>query len=384
MIPGQVNDLLKQLEDSGFEAFLVGGCVRDLCLGRPVHDWDVTTSAHPEDVMAIFPHTVPTGLRHGTVTVMVEKLPIEVTTYRSDGRYENGRSPEAVSFVGTLQEDLCRRDFTINAMAMGADGRIFDDYGGREDLQARQIRCVGEPAVRFSEDALRILRAIRFSAQLGFSLEEGTRRAMGQCAGLCGLLSSERIREEMEKILCSDQPEKIGEFFPLGILDRFGLQSWQDLTPLARTEPDRVVRWAGLLVYTCGLDLQALHMDKKTLRIAQAAAEAYAPAMSLLDWKTLIARQGWEVARCLSGLNGQGHTLKEIRDSGDCVSLSQLAVTGDMLGAVPGKQIGYLLDKLLFHVLKHPEDNRRDRLLSLAREQGLKACGNQTMTVKPK
>ena len=170
--------IIKTLEDAGFEARYVGGCVRDTLLDRPIHDWDIASQALPEDVLRLFPHCVPTGIRHGTVTVLLDGVSAEVTTYRLDGAYHDGRHPEGVCFVRSLAEDLARRDFTINAMAMDESGAVTDLFGGREDLSRRVIRCVGEPETRFREDALRMLRAYRFAAQLGFSLDAQTQAAI--------------------------------------------------------------------------------------------------------------------------------------------------------------------------------------------------------------
>ena len=164
--------ILKTLEDAGFAACFVGGCVRDTLLGRPVHDWDVTTSALPEEIMALFPRCIPTGIKHGTVTVLLNGESFEVTTFRRDGAYHDGRHPDGVVFVPNLTEDLARRDFTINAMAMHLDGSITDCFDGKADLKRGIIRCVGDPERRFREDALRMLRALRFSAQLGFQIED--------------------------------------------------------------------------------------------------------------------------------------------------------------------------------------------------------------------
>ena len=198
--------IVKGLCAAGFPAYYVGGCVRDRLLGRPVHDWDVTTAALPEEVMALFEHCVPTGIRHGTVTVFLDGAQAEVTTFRTEGVYLDGRHPSEVRFVRTLAEDLSRRDFTINAMAMDADGNVTDLFGGRDDLARRCIRCVGDPEKRFREDALRMLRAYRFSAQLGFALDAATAGAVERCAPLAAALSMERIRDEMEKTLLSPRP----------------------------------------------------------------------------------------------------------------------------------------------------------------------------------
>ena len=177
-MPVQVEEILGKLREHGYEAFAVGGCVRDAILGRIPGDWDITTSAHPEEVKQVFGHTIDTGLQHGTVTVMRDHIGYEITTYRIDGEYEDGRHPKEVVFTAELREDLRRRDFTINAMAYSHETGIVDIFGGAEDLAARRIRCVGDAGERFTEDALRILRAVRFSAQLGFSIEKKTWQAL--------------------------------------------------------------------------------------------------------------------------------------------------------------------------------------------------------------
>ena len=213
------DEIIKTLERAGFEARYVGGCVRDTLLNRPIHDWDIASQALPEDVMHLFAHCVPTGLKHGTVTVLLDGVSAEVTTYRLDGAYHDGRHPDGVRFVRSLAEDLARRDFTINAMAMDESGAITDLFGGRDDLTRHVIRCVGDPETRFREDALRMLRAYRFAAQLGFSLDEQTQAAIRRCAPLCATLSRERVREEAEKALLSDQPEYFGRMLAEGLLE---------------------------------------------------------------------------------------------------------------------------------------------------------------------
>src|SRR5699024_3207230 len=181
-IPENVRTILKTLNENGFEAYAVGGCVRDSLMGRIPNDWDITTSALPLEVKGLFRKTVDTGIQHGTVTVLLGGGAYEVTTYRLDGEYEDSRHPKTVEFTSLLSEDLRRRDFTINAMAANEE-ELVDLFGGREDLEARIIRCVGDANERFSEDALRILRAVRFAAQLGFSIEEKTMEAICEKAG---------------------------------------------------------------------------------------------------------------------------------------------------------------------------------------------------------
>lgn len=216
-IPEKVQYLIDTLAGNGFEAYAVGGCVRDMILGKNPEDWDITTSAKPFEVKTLFRRTVDTGIQHGTVTVLLDKDQYEVTTYRLDGIYADNRHPKEVSFTSDLEEDLKRRDFTINAMAYNPQKGIIDLFGGKDDLNHRLISCVGNPYERFDEDALRILRAVRFSAQLDFRIEEKTKSAIRDKVELLKNISAERIRMELTKLLVSDNPEKLGLLYELGI-----------------------------------------------------------------------------------------------------------------------------------------------------------------------
>ena len=216
-IPKNAETILHILEKAGYEAYVVGGCVRDSILGRSPDDWDITTSAKPEQVKALFHRTVDTGLQHGTVTVLMEKEGYEVTTYRVDGEYEDGRHPKEVTFTASLEEDLKRRDFTINAMAYNDETGLVDAFDGIADLNAKRIRCVGEPTERFSEDALRMLRAVRFAAQLGFAIEERTEQAIRDMCGNLEKISAERIQVELVKLVTSDHPEEMQNVYDTGI-----------------------------------------------------------------------------------------------------------------------------------------------------------------------
>ena len=216
-LPRKVNDIISRLEAAGFEAYAVGGCVRDSLLGREPDDWDVTTSAKPLQVKQIFRHTIDTGIQHGTVTVMIDHEGFEVTTYRIDGEYEDSRHPKEVIFTANLLEDLKRRDFTINAMAYNDRSGIVDVFGGVEDLDRGVIRCVGEARERFGEDALRMLRAVRFSAQLGFVIAEDTRAAITELAPSLVKISAERIQVELVKLLMSKHPDYMRDAYQLGI-----------------------------------------------------------------------------------------------------------------------------------------------------------------------
>lgn len=216
-LPEKVKVIIQTLEAAGYEAYAVGGCVRDSVLGRIPADWDITTSALPEQVKELFHRTIDTGIEHGTVTVMMDKEGFEVTTYRIDGEYRDHRHPEQVNFTGELKEDLRRRDFTINAMAYNDRCGMVDAFGGIEDLKHGVIRCVGVAGERFDEDALRILRAVRFAAQLGFEIEKETADAARALAGNLKDISAERIQTELVKLLVSPHPEMLRTAYELGI-----------------------------------------------------------------------------------------------------------------------------------------------------------------------
>lgn len=264
-IPEKVNKIIHTLQEHGYEAYAVGGCVRDSFLGREPMDWDITTSAMPEETKALFPHTFDTGIEHGTITVLLDHEGFEVTTYRVDGKYEDSRHPKEVIFVRNLKEDLLRRDFTINAMAYNEKEGLVDIFGGMDDLKAGIIRCVGNAQARFSEDALRILRGIRFAAQLGFELEDETREGMRLLAPTLRKISAERIQVELVKTLTSSRPDLLREAWKLGITKEFlpefdlAMEATQEtvhhmytvgehiLHTLLEVRPDRILRLTMLL-----------------------------------------------------------------------------------------------------------------------------------------
>lgn len=264
-MPVQAQKIIKRLEEAGHEAYIVGGCVRDSILGKHPADWDITTSASPVEIKELFSYTIDTGIEHGTVTVMADHQPFEVTTYRVDGKYEDHRRPKEVHFTKSLEEDLLRRDFTINAMAYSDTKGLVDLYGGREDLEEGIIRCVGNASERFDEDALRILRALRFQAQLGFQIEEETKAAIRRQARFLRDISAERIRVELDKLLVSDHPEVLAAAYKLGvtevILPEFDTMmetpqnnphhkynvGMHTIEALKHIEPDSILRWTMLL-----------------------------------------------------------------------------------------------------------------------------------------
>ena len=265
MIPREVCAVLQTLERAGPEAYIVGGCVRDILMGKPPHDWDVTTSALPEETMALFDHfAIPTGLRHGTVTVRSGETACEVTTFRTDGDYPDHRHPAAVTFTRSLREDLQRRDLTVNAMAMDVHGTLHDPFGGQADIRRRVLRCVGEPERRFREDALRILRTLRFSATLGFAINADTHRSLRERRDDLRYVAAERVREELTKLLCGadvlrvllEDPQVLGvvlpEILPCVGFDQHNRHHCYDVWghtahAVAAAPSDPVLRWAMLL-----------------------------------------------------------------------------------------------------------------------------------------
>lgn len=220
-VPRKGQYIIETLQQAGFEAYAVGGCVRDSILGREPKDWDITTAASPKQVKALFPKTIDTGLQHGTVTVMIQGEGFEVTTYRIDGAYEDGRHPKEVTFTLDLREDLRRRDLTINAMAYNDRTGLVDLFGGMADLKAGVVRCVGDPLERFREDALRILRAIRFCAQLGYSIEKETLDAIIKLAPTLSRISAERIQAELTKLIMSPHPDDLRIAYDTGVTKVF-------------------------------------------------------------------------------------------------------------------------------------------------------------------
>ena len=385
--PKYVRQVLRGLQARGHVAYLVGGCVRDMALGVRPHDWDICTGALPEQVMEVFPGALPTGLKHGTVTVRINSRSVEVTTFRSEENYADHRHPETVRFVGELTTDLSRRDFTINAMALSPDGLIMDPFGGLTDLEHRCIRCVGSPELRFEEDALRMFRALRFSARLDFTIEDATLAAIGKKAHLASALAAERIRDEVEKTLLTPKPETVGLMQHLGLLDGFlcaradALPELKLLTKLPRKALDRwmalcvILRRRGLISSVEDF-LTALRLDSRTIRCCTDGAallEGRKPR-GAPEWKRLLRRWGVDTvscaARCRDALDGgsSSRELKSVLKSGECFSMKHLAVSGDDLTALglKGRELGEMLNFLLDYVIEYPENNRRELLLSLA------------------
>ena len=278
-LPKKVLFIINNLQLAGYDAFAVGGCVRDSILARKPQDWDITTSAKPEAIKEIFRRTVDTGIENGTVTVMIGKDSYEVTTYRIDGAYEDSRHPKEVRFTNCLEEDLRRRDFTINAMAYNDDVRLVDVFGGMQDLNHHLIRCVGDPRERFSEDALRILRAVRFSAQLDFPIEPDTAKAVKELAPNLKNISAERIQTELVKLLTSPHPERIQDACELGIT-KVVLPEWDAMVGVKQNTIHHKYDVAEHTLHT----LKHVKRDKY-LRLTMLFHDMGKPAMKTTDEK---------------------------------------------------------------------------------------------------
>ena len=444
-LPENVKHIIKKLEDAGYEAYAVGGCVRDCLLGRLPEDWDITTSAKPEEIKKVFKRTIDTGIQHGTVTVLLKAhkgedeskeaealegvdyapgaadmqstvrtgkgfIGYEVTTYRIDGEYLDGRHPSTVTFTPSLHEDLARRDFTINAMAVNADSGLVDDFGGMKDMEAHVIRAVGDAKQRFTEDALRMLRALRFSAQLGFEIDPETYEAIKDLAPNLINVSKERINVELTKLLMSDHPNHIALVSESGLSgyisdhfdDAFDVTNEQGAPypDIRQWIPDGIpnekyVRWGTFLRAVpeeARIILKELKMDNETISKAQIIAGLFdedlpesiyevRKTLSVIGFDTYLAfldadeclnRQitGDEPAKRLERIRVTRNHVEAVRDAGDCISLSDLKVTGTDLmemGIPKGPEVGMILNMLLDEVLKVPSRNEKEVLLALAR-----------------
>ncbi|MGN7468978.1 CCA tRNA nucleotidyltransferase [Brevibacillus sp. SAFN-007a] len=395
--------ILETLENHGFEAYYVGGCVRDWLLSRPVHDIDICTNAHPGDVIRLFPDHVPTGLKHGTVSVRIAGQFFEVTTYRTEGKYEDYRRPADVRFVSELRLDLARRDFTMNAMAMNRAKELQDPFGGRADIESKLVRAVGEPLVRFQEDALRLLRGVRFAAQLGFSLEEQTLAAMRKTAPLLSHIAVERVREELNKMLGSDSPQigcalihEIGLFAYAPVLQRLfreaAAESWRIVH--VNTLPQK---WS-LLLYAARFTVEESKAVCQLLKMSKRETEAIVGLVELLrrvqpkwdapetvEWGQLLLDAGWDTCEklavilqgCWWNRQEQAHSLMqalaEKYRAMPVKTLKELAVTGlDLQVALQkkaGEWIVRVLRALLVQTALHGLPNTPEALIEAAQKE---------------
>lgn len=384
-LPPHVCACIHQLEQAGFEAWAVGGCVRDLLRGVPPHDYDLTTSARPEETLRLFPHTAPTGITYGTVTVITQHGPLEVTTFRTEKAYRDFRRPSGVRFAARLEEDLARRDFTVNAMAYAPSRGLCDLFGGRADLEARIIRAVGETSARFEEDALRVLRAFRFASQLNFTLEGQTLSAALRYGENLAKISAERVAAELMKALAGVRPSRLFPLLQSGALCFCGLPVPEKPLPEAFDALPQAgsLRLAALCLL-CGAQASAVCSALKMSNAVKRLAVAF-------EWQLIqplpknrvelklrysdLAPEYWgdllTARACLFGEeNAPLRDLwRDILAKREPWRIGQLAVDGNnlkALGIPAGRETGRALQMLLQVVLEHPEWNTRERLCALA------------------
>ncbi len=392
IIPTYIESLISLLENSGFEAFIVGGCVRDSLMGIAPSDYDMTTNATPEQIKSVFSsyRTVDTGISHGTVTVISEGKPVEITTYRIDGTYQNHRKPESVTFSGDLSEDLCRRDFTVNAMAYNSHTGLIDLYNGQADLDAHIIRCVGEPKKRFTEDALRILRGLRFAATFGFSIDSDTEDAMCSCAHFLDSISAERKRAELEKFLLAPYFETyfvrrfdiLTEVIPK--LKEFAECRIEIAESVARAPKQIDIRLALLLYGLSPEDavsaVKELRFDKNTVDSVTTLLQNRDIVLpqTRSDIKHIMNKLGVIIAKKLFLMNialnphQKSEYLRALEIFDEIILLNEpytremLKVDGKDLEqfGIKGRDIGTGLEKLLSDVIDEKVKNERDALLA--------------------
>lgn len=397
-LPVSVQMALERLRQHGFLAYAVGGCVRDSLLGKSPQDWDITTSALPEETLRVFADlpTYEIGIRHGTVTVFVEGDPLEITTFRVDGAYTDNRRPDSVSFTRTLREDLLRRDFTVNALAYAPGEGVWDFFHGREDLRQGLLRCVGDADTRFREDALRILRGLRFASVLGFSLEKETADAIHRNRSLLQQIAVERIRVEWDKLLrgkavvpiLAGFSDVVEIFLPELFSKATAPENWKEMvSDLPSLPAEGNLRFAWLLEKTgCAADCQPLlrRMKYERATIAELTCllehlDVPLPATSPEGCR-FLQKFGPQQARTI--LRYQGYRgveaaekslalCEELLRAGACYQIAGLQITGDdllKLGCPKGKAVGKLLENLLEQVMDGLLPNRREELCDAARE----------------
>lgn len=397
-IPKNASLIIDQLEQNGYMAYVVGGSVRDSIMGKIPCDWDITTNALPNEILTVFKNlkTIETGIKHGTVTVIVDHVPYEITTFRVDGEYQDLRHPQSVSFVSDLYDDLKRRDFTINAIAYNEKSGFIDYFGGIDDIKNNVIKCVGEPEKRFSEDALRIMRAIRFSSQLNFSIDLKTHDAILNLSHLLKNISKERIRVEFSKMLLSDNPKTIYDYWD--ILKQFFNNSDCDenIISLIKNLPKTMYLRLSALIYSLKFlkqenrteILKSLRFDnstiKKTNNLLLNLDINLIPKISNL--RHLIKNLGYDMVydliifkkaifynnpEKLEILDKISSLFDEIKSKKLCSTLQELAIDGNdliSLGFKKGKNIGQILNYLLTLVIDKKLENNKDILLKEAKK----------------
>lgn len=409
-LPNDAKFIIDTFYQNGYEAFIVGGCVRDTLLHRELNDYDITTNAIPEKTIKLFEKTIPTGLKHGTITVMINKEPYEVTTYRVDGEYKDSRRPTDVTFVSELKEDLARRDFTINAMAYSPYFGFKDYFNGKNDLQHKLIKAVGDPNKRFNEDALRMLRAIRFASQLNFIIESKTYYAICNNSKLIEKISMERVAVELNKTLKSDYPSlgikmleetKLLQYLFPNIYEKYFDSDYflNNIPYLDKVKNSKYLRLCYTLE-TCFKNinevdlenlLKTLKYDNKTINFIlslNSNQNSYQNINSDVDLKLWINSLNEEILFDIfdyiiskltfknantSKIKKLYQRTKEILENKDPLSIKDLAIKGSDLinecNIKPGKEIGEILNNILLEVLKNPALNDKSTLLKLIKQR---------------
>ncbi len=404
-LPENVKSIIEVLYSNGYEAYAVGGCVRDSVLGRKPKDWDITTSALPQEVKSLFKKTIDTGIKHGTVTVMIKGEGYEVTTYRIDGVYKDGRHPENVTFSSKLTEDLQRRDFTINAMAYNDKVGLVDQFDGMKDLQEGVIRCVGNPSERFGEDALRMMRAVRFCAQLSFRMDNDTYKAIIKLAPNIMKVSVERIQVELIKTLLSENPDYVQKFQETGLfagilpkIDKILSSKYKKSTliMLKLSECTTILRYAALfhsidyediqeILKSLKLDNYTIDTVSKLIKYSKNIIEENEPAVREAlhkygkDMLNLMLKHEKAVIATKEAVTGimlparkkhlavMENMVSHIIERGDCFTLKDLDITGNdlMEYGLKGPEVGRILGLLLDIVIENQKLNDKQTLIAL-------------------
>ncbi|MBQ3058607.1 MAG: CCA tRNA nucleotidyltransferase [Clostridia bacterium] len=364
-IPPKIEYVIEKLTKNGFQAYIVGGCVRDILLLKTPHDYDVTTSATPEEIISVFERTVPTGIKHGTVTVLIDNEPIEVTTFRTDGKYSDSRRPDSVRFVRNLKDDLSRRDFTVNAMAYNHNNGLCDLFEGQEDLKNNTLRAVGDPETRFNEDALRILRLFRFASTLNFKIEEKTFTAAIKCAPLLKNISIERVMAELKTAITGDNFVVIKPLIDCGGLKFIGIDTCPDfdLINAHRQSPNLCLYL--LLSGKIKVDLKLSNKEKAYIEGLNKIVDM--PTTTKADIKRCLAATNQEITRDFLRLrNSDFSILNEILENKEPYLIGHLKITGNDLieKGIKGEKIGEILSHLQQKVIDDPTFNTKAKLLN--------------------
>lgn len=382
ILPEEVKKILSVLEYKGFKAYIVGGCVRDILMKKAPHDYDIATSASPEQIKSLFNKTADTGIKHGTVTVIENGIPFEVTTFRTESGYSDLRRPDKVYFVKDIKEDLSRRDFTMNAIACSLNGEIADPFGGQNDIKNKIIKTVGNPNKRFSEDALRILRLFRFSSALNFLPEKNTLNAALELSNELKKISTERIVSELKKTVCSDFPENSEPLLNIKALSFLGIENCPRLNKLKLLKNNPELRMFAFLKESS----QNAAQTAKNLKLSRKESDKINDLLYIeknlkfenkINIKEIMSKlkdpetfdDYADYAKFFKDFNGEKlkADYREIVINKEPYKISDLAVDGSVISAfgISGKEVGAELERLLKTVIVNPEQNKKELLLKM-------------------